>query len=206
LTAESPSASFAHVGDHQSNQSAEKKKWTFLRKFRWAVYCVFIAGMGFVAVCLIVGILSNLRWRYSDLDIPVDRPDELAELGSLELRDCLTALETLNSELQDNLEKALAGAVDRETLLREWKEWSRQWRKRFEKLGISCRLTEYRYDEHPTLGLLAGIYRLLDSFQKHHTRLVKSFVLEHARSLYELHELFTRAQRQIVKLEGQVVE
>ncbi len=182
-----------------------KKKWTFLRKFRWTVYGVFIAGMVFVAACLVVGIVTNLRYRYSDLDIPVDRPESLEDLGSLELRDCLTALETLRNELQQNVQRALGGAVDRDALLKGWKAWSRRWRRRFEKLGVSCRLTEYRYDDHPTLGVLAGIYRLLDRFQRHHTRLVKSFVIEHARDLKEMHVLFDRARRKIDQLEGQAV-
>jgi len=146
-----------------------------------------------------------VRYRYSDLDIPVDRPESLEDLGSLELRDCLTALETLRNELQQNVQRALGGAVDRDALLKGWKAWSRRWRRRFEKLGVSCRLTEYRYDDHPTLGVLAGIYRLLDRFQRHHTRLVKSFVIEHARDLKEMHVLFDRARRKIDQLEGQAV-
>jgi hypothetical protein len=193
-------ASVAAVGENKSST-----KWTFLRKFRWAVYSVFIAGMVFVAVCLFVGIVTNLRFRYSDLDIPVDRPESLEELGSLQLRDCLTALETLRNGLQRNVQRALGGAEDRDRLLRNWKKWSRNWRKRFERLGVSCRLTEYRYDDHPTLGVLAGIYRLLDRFQRHHTRLVKSFVLEHARELKEMHDLFDRARNKIDQLEGQTV-
>jgi len=187
-------------------ESAGQKKKSFLSKFRWAIYFVFIAGMAFVAICLLVGITTNLRWRYSDLDIPVDRPESLEELGSLELRDCLSALSTLQKELQENVHRALGGAEDRDTLLKQWKIWSRQWRKRFENLGVSCRLTEYRYDKYPTLGLLAGIYRLLDYFQRHHTRLVKSFVLEHARPLKEMHDLFGRARKQIKVLEGRKVE
>jgi hypothetical protein len=194
------------VEENEPNSANSKRKWTFLRKFRAAVFGVFIAGMTFVAICLLVGITSNLRWRYSDLDIPVDRPDKLSDLGSLELRDCMTALETLHTELQNNVTKALEGASDRAALLKQWKAWSKQWRMRFEKLGISCRLTEYRYDEHPTLGVLAGIYRLLDYFQHHHTRLIKTFVVEHARPLMELHDLFDRAHRAIESLEGQEVE
>ncbi len=157
-------------------------------------------------MCLVVGILTNLRWRYPDLDIPVEPPERLTDLGSLQLRDCLTALETLRKEQQQHVDQALGGAVDRETLLREWKSWSRQWRKRFEKLGFSCRLTEYRYDDHPTLGVLAGIYRLLDYFQLHHTRLVKRFVAENARPLKELHHLMQSANLKIKQIEGQQVD
>jgi hypothetical protein len=184
----------------------KKKKWTFLRKFRWAVYLVFIAFMVFVAVCLAVGIISNLKWRHADLDIPVDRPEALSDLGTLQLRDCLSALETMRGELQEHVQQSMTGTMTRDEVLSEWKTWSRQWRKRFEKLGISCRLTEVRYDEHQTLGLLAEIYRLLDYFHRLHTRLVRRFATENAQELYQMQDLFLRARQQIEKLEGEPQE
>ena len=170
------------------------------------MYLVFIAFMVFVAVCLAVGIITNLRWRHADLDIPVDRPETLSDLGTLQLRDCLSALETMRGELQEHVQQAMTGTMTREEVLSEWKTWSRQWRRRFEKLGISCRLTEVRYDEHKTLGLMAEIYRLLDYFHRLHTRLARRFATENAQELYQMQDLFLRAQKQIEKLEGEPQE
>lgn len=194
------------VKDSGATSQPKKKKWTFLKKFRWAVYLVFIAFMVFVAVCLAVGIISNLKWRHADLDVPVDRPEALSDLGTLQLRDCLSALDTLRGELQEHVQQAMTGTMTREEVLSGWKIWSRQWRKRFEKLGISCRLTEIHYGKHKTLGLLAEIYRLLDYFHRLHTRLVRRFATENAQTLYQMQDLFQRARRQIEILEGEPVE
>jgi hypothetical protein len=170
------------------------------------VYLVFITFMVFVTICLVIGIISNLKWRYADLDIPVDRPEALSDLGTLQLRDCLSALETMRGELQEHVQQAMTGTMTRDEVLSGWKVWSRQWRKRFEKLGISCRLTEVRYDEHKTLGLLAEIYRLLDYFHRLHTRLVRRFAIENAQPLYQMQDLFQRARRQIEIIEGKPVD
>jgi hypothetical protein len=191
------------VEESNPKSQPKKKKWTFLKKFRWAVYLVFIAFMVFVAVCLAVGIITNLKWRHADLDIPVDRPEALSDLGTLQLRDCLSALETMRGELQEHVQQAMTGTMARDEVLSEWKVWSRRWRRRFEKLGISCRLTEVRYDEHKTLGLLAEIYRLLDYFHRLHTRLVRRFATENAEELYQMQDLFLRARKQIEKIEGE---
>jgi len=194
------------VEESRVKSQPKKKKWTFLRKFRWAVYLVFIAFMVFVAVCLVIGIISNLKWRHADLDIPVDRPEALSDLGTLQLRDCLSALETMRGELQEHVQQAMTGTMTRDEVLSEWKTWSRQWRKRFEKLGISCRLTEVRYDEHKTLGLLAEIYRLLDYFHRLHTRLVRRFAIENSQPLYQMQDLFRRVRRQIEILDDKPVD
>jgi hypothetical protein len=194
------------VEESRASSRLKKKKWTFLKKFRWTVYLVFIAFMVFVAVCLAVGIVSNLKWRHADLDVPVDRPEALSDLGTLQLRDCLSALETMRGELQEHVQQAMTGTMTRDDVLSEWKTWSEQWRKRFEKLGISCRLTEIRYDKNKTLGLLAEIYRLLDYFHRLHTRLVRRFATENAQPLYQMQDLFQRARRQIEVIEGEPVE
>lgn len=169
----------------------------FLYKFRWAMYLIFIALLLFIAVCLAVGIVSNLHWRYADLDIPVERPEALEEIRELRLRDCLAALESLHRDLARNVDLALDGAENRSELLRRWRQWNRDWRVSFERVGFSCRLTEMRYDRHPTLGVLAGIYRILDGQQMALDRMVRAFVLENARTLMELHQLLERARSDI---------
>jgi hypothetical protein len=190
------------VGD----TATPSKKWTFVRKFRWAVFLVFIAFMVFVAVCLAVGIVSNLRWRHDDLDVPIDRPESLSDFSSLELRDCLTALEQMRAELWERVHQALRLEGERDALIAEWKRWSKDWRARFERLGMSCRLTEFRYERHPTLGLMAEIYSLLDYFQRRHMRLVKGYTLENARPMKRLRELFTRVRKNIEVIEGEPLE
>lgn len=170
---------------------------TFLLAFRWTIYTLFMGGMLFVAVCMVVGIVSHLNWRYSDLDIPLERPAALADIDQLKQRDCLAALERLHNDLEKNLLRALQGGLSRRELLKRWRRWSRSWRKQMEQTGFSCRLTEYSYSGHPDLGLLAGIYRLLDRLQQNTDRMVYTFVLENARPLAELGDLFARARRQL---------
>ncbi len=170
------------------------------------MYLVFIASMVFVVACVAIGISSNLSWRYRDLDVPIDRPESLSDLDPLQLRDCLTALERMHNELVEQVHRALTGAEERDLFLARWKKWSKDWRKRFEKLGVSCRLTEYRYENHPALGLQAEIYRLLEYFQRYHDRQVKRFATENARPLRELRHLFNRAKTKIVQRESQPVE
>lgn len=165
--------------------------------FRWTVYTLFLGGMLFVAVCIVVGIVSHLNWRYSDLDIPLERPAALDDVDQLKQRDCLEALQRLRQDLEQHLLRALQGGLGSRELLKRWRRWSRTWRKQLEQSGFSCRLTEYSYSGHPGLGLLAGIYRLLDRLQQNSDRLVYTFVLQNARSLAELGELFSRARRQL---------
>ncbi|MBN2494589.1 MAG: hypothetical protein JXR96_08370 [Deltaproteobacteria bacterium] len=171
-----------------------EKRRAFLRTFRWTVYTVFLVFMGFVAVCAITGIVTNIEQRHPELDIPVERPETLAELDTLALRDCLAALETLRAEQQDHVQKAFSAWKDRDSFLQEYAAWARPWRRRFEELGVSCRLTEYSYSGHPTVGTLAEIYRRLDLLHRQHERLVKRYVIENARTVTELNELVDRAR------------
>jgi len=163
---------------------------------RWTFYGLFIALLLFVVICLAWGIGANLRWRYTDLDLPIDRPEKLEEVDALQLRDCRLALEKLHSELRENVDRALDGAASRNELLRRWNNWNKSWRVNFERIGFSCRLTEMRYERHPALGVLAGIYRLLDGQQKALDRMVRSFLFENARQLQELHNLLEQARLQ----------
>lgn len=167
---------------------------------------VFIALMVFFAVCMVVGVITNLRWRYDDIDLPVTRPESLDNLSPLELRDCMSALDQIHEELWQHLDHALVGAEGRDALLASWRGWSRDWRKRFEKLGVSCGLTEYRYEGAPILGLMSEIYHLLDYFHRQHTRLVKRYLTENARPLKTLHALFQRVEQEIERLEAAPVE
>jgi hypothetical protein len=191
------------VPEPESTTPPKKRRWTFLRKFRWTVYIVFIALMAFMAVCTIAGIVGNLHERYRDLDIPVDRPESLSDLGSLQLRDCLTALKILDAEQQAMAQKSFTGELERDAFLSQWKDWSADWRRRFETLGVSCRLTEYRYDEHPTLGTLAGIYRRLEELHKVYTTVVRQFVMQNARMLSETRSLFSESKNMIERIEAQ---
>jgi hypothetical protein len=182
--------------EKQAEEKRHARRRGFLRKVRWTFYGLFIALLIFVVVCLAWGIGANLRWRYTDLDLPVDRPEKLEEVDALQLRDCRLALEKLQSELRENVDRALDGASSRSELLRRWNEWNKGWRVSFERIGFSCRLGEMRYDRHPALGVLAGIYRLLDGQQKALDRMVRSFLLENARQLQELHSLLEQARTQ----------
>lgn len=177
-----------------------------MRLFRGTIYVVFIALMVFFAVCMAVGIVSNLRWRHDDMDLPVNPPESSDNFSPLELRDCMSALDRMHTELWHKLHDALLGTEGRDALLASWKTWSRSWRKRFEKLGVSCSLTEYRYEGNPILGSMSEIYHLLDYFQRQHTRLVKRYLTENARPLSTLHALFPRVERQIERLEAAPVD
>jgi hypothetical protein len=124
----------------------------------------------------------------------------------LQLRDCLTALEQMRTELQERVQSALSGAEERDIQLAGWKQWSRDWRKRFEKLGFSCRLTEYSYDKNPALGYMAEIYSLIDYFQRRHTRMVRRFITENARPLKKMRELLARVREKILQIESLPVD
>lgn len=167
-----------------------KEKWTFLRKFRWTVYVVFIALMVFLAVCIIVGIATNIYDRYPDIDTPMDRPASLSDISLLQKRDCFLALETLHTELNNHIHYAYTSGQARDDLLAEWNLWSMAWRKKHETLGIVCRLTEFDYDQDPTMELLAEIYSRLDTVHLLQTRLTKRFATQYAQPLRELERLF----------------
>lgn len=188
----------------EKTQPAKKKpkKWTFLRKVRIAFIVVFLGFMAFFAICVAFGVIANLHWRHPNLDVPIDRPESLSDLGPLELKDCLTGLRQMHDELQEKVRISLSGKTDRDPLIREWKSWSKDWRKRFEGLGVSCRLTETHYKDHPTLGLLADIYRLLDYFQNAHRKMVKRFITENARPLRQMNQLFSKVSDRLEGLTG----
>jgi hypothetical protein len=190
------------VSEPSPSEQTRTRKWKFVRIFRWIVTGGFLAFVTFLAICIVTGIAANLHWRYTDLDLPEDRPDDLAALDSLALRDCLTALEQLNQEQIERFQQALSGQRDRDTLLSSWTDWSKTWGTRFEKLAISCRLREGRSEEHPALGLIAKTYSLVDYFHKTQTRWVHRFVTENSEPLKELRELFRRTHEQIEQLEG----
>jgi len=174
----------------------------FIRKIRITVTLLFFAFLLFTLACLVIGIASNLGSRYEDLDIPINRPDSIEEFSPLQLRDCLTALEQMRNDLQLQVQSSMTGIDDRARALADWKAWSKQWRGRFEKLGISCRLTEYRNDR-PIHHDLSEIYRLLDYFHQLHSRYVQRFVTENAQPLGQMNHLFAQAWTLIEQMEGQ---
>jgi hypothetical protein len=176
-----------------------------LRLIRWTLYSSFVAFMGFVAICVLVGVVANLNERHPELNLPGNAPESLSSLSSLQLQDCLEALHRMRVEQQEHIQEAFTGEKDRDSYLREYQTWSKDWRKRFEKLGITCGLTEVRYDGHPTLGTMAEIYRRLEQFQKGDTRLVKRYVTENQGILSETRLLFERARALIDELVHQQV-
>lgn len=186
-------------------QPPNRNRWTFLRKFRWTVYSLFLALLVFVAVCTIVGVVTNLRERHLDLDVSTRRPGTQNELSSLHLRDCLTALENLHTEQVQKVQEAFTGERDREAFLSDFRAWDRQWRQKFEKLGFSCRLTD-GYAWHAALLVIAEAYRLVDEAHRYYSMEIRRFMLENGVELYKLHKLFEDAQRAIERLEAQPSE
>jgi hypothetical protein len=172
----------------------KNRKWTFLRKFRWTIYLAFITLTVFVSVCIIIGIATNIHDRYPDINTPLERPESLSEIGLIQKRDCFLALETLHNELNDHVRLAYTNGNARDSILSDWNMWSIEWRKKYEALGSSCRLTEFQYDQHPTMGLLAEIYNRLDTMQLLQTRLVKRFITQYAQPLRELVQLIESAR------------
>jgi hypothetical protein len=166
-----------------------KEKWTFLRTFQWTVYMAFIALMVFFAVCIIVGIATNIYDRHPDINTPMDRPASLSDIGLIQKRDCFMALETLHTELNNHVHSAYTSGQARDSLLAEWNTWSFEWRKKYEALGSSCRLTEFDYDQDPTMELLAEIYNRLDTIHLLQTRLTKRFATQYAQPVRELERL-----------------
>ena len=179
-----------------SGHSGASEKTSF-KIFRWGVYSLFMGGMAFVAICLVVGIVSHLNWRYTDLEASEGKSSNQTELDQLQLGNCLEWLQRAENELNRNIQAVMKGAANRRELLRKWRRWSFEWRKRFEKIGYTCKLTGYTYPEKSPLALLAGIYRLQDILEHNLDRMVRAFIIENARSLAELHELLQRATRQI---------
>ncbi|RME22391.1 MAG: hypothetical protein D6806_13035 [Deltaproteobacteria bacterium] len=181
-------------GEVKGTQSSEK---TVFKVFRWTVYTLFLGGMAFVAACLVVGIVSHLNWRYTDVEASQGMNADGSELDQLQLGNCLEWLEQLKAELDRNIHNALKGAGDRRELLRRWRGWSFRWRRRFEKVGYTCKLTGYTYPEKSLLAKLAGIYRLQDVLERNLDRMVRAFIIENARSLSELRELLDRARKEL---------
>ena len=144
-----------------------------------------------------VGILSNITERYPELEVPSARPELLGDISALQLKDCREALLRMRLEDLDQTRAALTGELGRDDFLNQYRVWSGTWRKQFEMLGVSCRLTENRYEGHPMLDSLAQIYRRLDSIHENHKRLVKRYVTENAGPLREVKELFERTGQHI---------
>lgn len=169
----------------------------FLRSFRWAVYITFIVFMAFVGVCTIVGIVTNLREPHPELDIPVTRPASLADLDSQDLNRCLQALTRLSAEEAQRVQAMFSPELNRDQFLSEYQVWAGLWRKRFEQLGMTCRLNENAYSGLPALGTMAQFYSRLDHRQRQHQRLVKRYALENGRTLQEMFDLLKRAEGQL---------
>jgi len=174
-----------------------KKAWTFLRMFRWAFYLTFSGLFLFMAVCVIVGITANITERYPELEITHADHATAADLSQAQLRECWQALTRMRTDDMERIQAAFTGQLDRDAFLRQYKRWDREWRKRFEKLGLSCRLTAMDSEGQHSLRGLAEIYRRLDDLHKYHRRLVQRYVTENARTLREMRELFSRTDEDI---------
>ncbi len=182
----------------QKPATRRKKAWTFLRMFRWAFYGIFSALFLFMAVCVIVGIAANITERYPELEIThAGGEGSGTDLSQNELRDCWQALVRMRAEDLEQVQQALTGQMSRDAFLRQYKDWDRDWRKRFEKLGLVCRMTTPAPDAPHSLLGLAEIYRRLDDLHKNHVRLVKRYVTENARPLKEIRELLERTDQHI---------
>lgn len=181
----------------QTEPTRRKKAWTFLRMFRWAFYLTFGGLILFMAVCAFVGIVANITERYPELEITHADPASAADLSQNQLHECWQALERMRTEDLEQVQEAFTGQLDRDAFLRQYKDWDRQWRKQFEKLGLSCRLTALGPDGRHSLRGLAEIYRRVDDLHKVHQRLVRRYVTENARHLMEIRELLDRTEQHI---------
>ena len=159
--------------------------------------------MAFLAVCVAVGILANITKPYPELSLPSSSDEEQGPLSLQQLNHCLEALQRMRDEDLQKTRSSFEGSLARDVFLKQYKTWYRQWRKRFEKLGISCQLTDFHKNQSLTLTNLAEIYRRLDQVHKHHVRLVKKYATENTRVIREIHELFDRAEQRIVLGEHQ---
>ncbi len=194
-TKQTKEAKKARIAKRAERRLARKTaRQSFLRSFRWTVYIVFILFMGFVAVCTFIGIVTNLENQYPELDIPVTRPARLADLDAQDLRSCLDALKRLSQEESSQVQAIFNPELDRDKFLGNYKAWAGPWRKRLDKLGMTCRLNENAYSGHHALGAMADFYRRLDHMQKQHQRLTRRYAMENGRTLRDMHELMQRAQ------------
>lgn len=186
------------VSEQPEKPSQRKKKaWTFLRMVRWSIYSSFMALVLFLGVCVIVGIAGNLTERYPELELPSERPASGEQFSTQQLSDCREALLRMYGEDLEHTQAAFTSGEERHTFLREYKVWGREWRKQFEKLGVSCRFTEFHYEGNSTLGSMAEIYRRLDDLHKYHQRLTRRYMTENARVQREIRELFEMTGREI---------
>jgi hypothetical protein len=164
--------------------------------FRWAVYFTFAALMLFLAVCVAVGIVANISEQYPELEV-THQPAAAEELDQVKLQECREALARMRRDDLTQTQTAFTGDQERDAFLASYREWERQWRTRFEKLGLSCRLTGAGRHDQTTVEELSEIYRRLDSLHRDHARLVQRYVTEQARPLREIRELLERTQVKI---------
>ncbi|HOX47056.1 MAG TPA: hypothetical protein PK668_25900 [Myxococcota bacterium] len=178
-----------------------RRRGEFVHKFRWAIYIAFISFMVFMAVCIILGVALNLDERYPELDLPTGAASAGPALDPLQLRSCLQALLRMRDEELSQVQGAFTGLLDRDAFLARHKAWERDWRARFDGLGLSCRLTGARPPGQPILDTLAELYRRLDYIQAQHSLLVRRYLTQNARTMKEIRELGERAGSQ---LDGQL--
>jgi hypothetical protein len=178
-----------------------RRRWEFVRKFRWTIYIAFISFMVFMSVCAILGVALNLDERYPELDLPTGETSSVPALDPLQLRSCLQALLRMRAEELEQVQGAFTGELDRDAFLARYKGWERDWRARFDGLGLSCRLTGARMRDQPILDSLAELYRRMDYIQAQHSLLVRRYLTQNARTMKEIRELGERAGQQ---LDGQL--
>ncbi len=177
-----------------------RRRWAFVRKFRWTIYIAFISFMVFMSVCAILGVAANLDESYPELDLPTGLASGPV-LDPLQLRSCFQALLRMRAEELGQVQAAFTGELDRDAFLSRHRAWDRDWRRRFDDLGLSCRLTGARPPGQPTLDTLAELYRRVDYIQAQHSLLVRRYLTQNARTLMEIRELGERAGAQ---LDGQL--
>jgi hypothetical protein len=131
----------------------------------------------------------------------------MPSLDPLQLRGCLQVLLRMRAEDLEQVQAAFTGELARDVFLARHKAWERDWRRRYDDLGLSCRLTGARPPGQPTLDSLSELYRRLDYIQAQHSLLVRRYLTQNARTLQEIRELGERADAQLDgQLQGQPLD
>ncbi len=183
--------------DEAAPKKPRRKVWTFLRMFRWAVYIFFASLMLFTAVCVATGVISNLSERFPELTVQ-NANQHQGKITDLALRDCRDALGRMRQEDLKETTKVFTGKTQRDEFLRKYRTWSRDWRKRFEKLGINCHITSDLQSFNSMQQRLAIVYQKVDELHRYHTRLVKKYITQNSLRLKQIHQLM----KQLENMEG----
>jgi len=166
--------------------------------FRWTVYIFFASLMLFTAVCVATGVISNLSERFPELAVLDEKNPQQNTV--LAMRDCRNALGRMRQEDLHETTMVFTGKSSRDEFLRKYRAWSKNWRKRFEKLGMTCGITSDLQSSDPIQQRLAIVYQKVDELHRNHSRLVKKYITENSLRLRQIRQLMEQTK----ELEGMI--